>query len=486
MLTYDLNKRGETPLYDYLYQCIREDIIEGRLEAGEKLPSKRSLARHLNLGVITVTNAYEQLMTEGYIYSIEKKGYYVENVSNYVSRTEPRMCALPEKEEKEYFADFKANRTSLQNFPISTWNRLMRETLSVENKSLLKTVPYNGIYKLRKAIADYLLQNRAIEVLPSQIIIGAGTEYLYGRLMQMFGRACTFAMEDPGYKKFARISESYGNPFKYVPIDDSGMMIDKLEESGADVVHISPSNHFPTGIVMPIKRRLELFEWVNRAQKRYIIEDDYDSEFRYSGRFILPLYAQDTQNKVIYMNTFSKSLVPSMRISYMVLPPELLRRYVETQSFYSCTVSSFEQHTLARFISEGYFERHINRMKNYYREQREQILSEVEKSPLNNISNIVERKAGTHFVLEVKTRLKAEEARAEGEKRDLSLSLYSDYSTMPLNDGIVRLVINYAGIPRKKIKEVVRRLADIFPESKWKLNKKNSTYRRSPKEISSR
>lgn len=469
MLTYDLHQRGSLPLYDYLYQCIRQDIITGKLRPGERLPSKRALAQHLSIGIITVANAYAQLAVEGYISSAEKKGYFVEDVSNYLVKKSAAAAPLPEAPEKEYFADFKANRISLKNFPMATWTKLMRETLSLQNEALLKTVPYNGLYALRQAIADYLLQNRAMQVAPSQIIIGAGTEYLYGRLMQMFGRATTFAIEEPGYKKFAAISASFGNPWKYIPIDDSGLMIDKLEESGADVVHLSPANHFPTGIVMPVTRRLELFEWVNRIHKRYIIEDDYDSEFRYNGRFILPLFAQDTQNKVIYINTFSKSLVPSIRISYMVLPPRLLQRYEETMSFYSCTVSSFEQHTLAHFISEGYFERHINKMKNYYREQRAKILTALRSSPLAAISEITERNAGTHFLLHVRTTLTEEQVRQAAAAADLSLSFYSDYSYTPPSGRECTLVINYAGIAEEKIPAVVARLTGIFPECNQKV-----------------
>ena len=462
MLTYDLNKRGTTPLYDYLYQCIRQDIITGQLRFGERLPSKRTLAQHLNVGIITVANAYAQLAVEGYITSKEKQGYFVEDVSNYKLRSKPAAAPLPEKQEHEYFADFKANRISLKNFPLATWTRLMRETLSLQNDELLKTVPYNGVYELRKAIADYLAHNRAMNVDPAQIIIGAGTEYLYSRLLQMFGPAYTFAIEDPGYKKFASISASYGNPWKYIPIDDNGLLIDKLEESGADVVHISPANHFPTGIVMPVTRRLELFEWVNRIRKRYIIEDDYDSEFRYNGRFILPLYAQDTQNRVIYINTFSKSLVPSLRISYMVLPPRLLKRYEETMSFYSCTVSSFEQYTLARFIDAGYFERHINKMKNYYREQRSKILAAIHASPLSQISKITERNAGTHFLLHIHTYMTEEEVRQAALAQNMSLSFYSDYSYEKKAAHDCTLVINYAAIPEEKIIAVIDRLWQIF------------------------
>lgn len=465
MLTYNLNNRGTTPLYDYIYQCIRQDIIDGNLSAGERLPSKRALSKHLNVGIITIANAYSQLLTEGFIYTVERKGYFVRNVQNYVAKDDEKKSpeTYPEElPEREYFADFKANRTGITHFPVATWNHFMREALSQQDGNLLKTIPYNGLFELRRAISEYLRQNRGMDVSPGQIIIGAGTEYLYGRLMQMFGRACTFAIENPGYKKFGAISASFGNPWKYVPIDENGLVIDALEDSEADVVHVSPANHFPTGIVMPITRRIELFEWVNRAKKRYIIEDDYDSEFRYSGKFIPPMYAEDTNNKVIYINTFSKSMVPSLRISYMILPAQLMKKYEETMSFYSCTVSSFEQYALAKFISEGYFERHINRMKNYYKEQRKMIFREIARSPLNKVSEIIEKNAGTHFLLKVKTDMNENQVREAGYNADMVLSLYSDYGFEETEHGFCTLVINYAAIAREKIPAVIERLSAIF------------------------
>lgn len=516
MLTYNFSYRQDKSLYEYLYECIKNDIINGTLKKGERLPSKRALALHHNIGVITVANAYNQLLLEGYITSRERSGYYVEDLGDY--RTKPKKTQkkrgksdiekaskqtnetqadmysdMSELEEHEYLMDFKANRTCLHFFPTSIWGKYMREALSLSDDTLLRTIPYNGLPLLRRAIADYLARNRGITVDPNHIIIGAGTEYLYGRLMQLFGRACTFAIESPGYKKFGNISASYGNPWKYVPIDENGLMIDALEESGADVVHVSPANHFPTGIVMPMTRRLQLFEWVNRAKKRYIIEDDYDSEFRYSGKFISPLYAEDISEKVIYINTFSKSLVPSLRISYMILPPKLLKRYKETMSFYSCTVSSFEQYALARFIEDGHFERHMQRLKKYYNGQRLAILKAIKLSPLHDISEVIERKAGTHFLLKVFTSLSEEEIKRRGTERDLLFSMFSDYSNnasvspshiirnynnVPKDAQAVQngtessqkdssypiLVINYAGMETQKIDEIINKLSSIFPE----------------------
>lgn len=545
MLTYDLRSRGTSSLYEFLYQSIREDIARGRIPCGTKLPSKRNLAQHLDIGVATVTAAYDQLITEGFVRTEQRRGYFVEDVSEFRCKpVTPQVkdsssedgtsvgaeCgaqdaaagvfaahgaqdarfddasagrnsrhrgtarssadtasdapaaetphAIERARDPEYFVDLKANRTSVSLFPATVWGRYMREALSLPSDNLLRSIPFNGLPELRRAIASYLRRTRGMDVSPDCIIIGAGSEYLYGRLLQMLGPTTTFAMENPGYRKFAAISKAFGNPWRPVPIDESGLLVDELEESGADVVHVSPANHFPTGIVMPIKRRLELFEWANRARKRYIIEDDYDSEFRYSGRLIMPLFADDASDKVIYLNAFSKTMVPSLRISYMVLPPKLLARYVDTMSFYSCTVSSFEQYALARFIDEGHLERHINRTRNFYRRQREAVLLEIAQSPLAKISHVEERNAGTHFLLYVRTSLTHDQVRQRGAGQGLNISLFNDYLLRDsdglserttkrfeqYSNGETALVLNYAGIEPERLSETVRRLACVFPE----------------------
>lgn len=545
MLTYDLRSRGTSSLYEFLYQSIREDIARGRIPCGTKLPSKRNLAQHLDIGVATVTAAYDQLITEGFVRTEQRRGYFVEDVSEFRCKpVTPQVkdsssedgtsvgaeCgaqdaaagvfaahgaqdarfddasagrnsrhrgtarssadtasdapaaetphAIERARDPEYFVDLKANRTSVSLFPATVWGRYMREALSLPSDNLLRSIPFNGLSELRRAIASYLRRTRGMDVSPDCIIIGAGSEYLYGRLLQMLGPTTTFAMENPGYRKFAAISKAFGNPWRPVPIDESGLLVDELEESGADVVHVSPANHFPTGIVMPIKRRLELFEWANRARKRYIIEDDYDSEFRYSGRLIMPLFADDASDKVIYLNAFSKTMVPSLRISYMVLPPKLLARYVDTMSFYSCTVSSFEQYALARFIDEGHLERHINRTRNFYRRQREAVLREIAQSPLAKISHVEERNAGTHFLLYVRTSLTHDQVRQRGAEQGLNISLFNDYLLRDsdglserttkrfeqYSNGETALVLNYAGIEPERLSETVRRLACVFLE----------------------
>lgn len=471
MLTYHLEKKEKSSLYECLYEAIREDIMSGTLEEGRKLPSKRAFAEHLKVSVTTVENAYSQLLSEGYIYSKAGSGFYVNSIGRTVSdfhrrnrsKTDlPVVIEEPEQEEPEYVVDFKANRTSLSLFPYATWAKLLRNILGEQNIELLKTVPYNGIFTLRKAIADYLLSSRNMKVSPAQIIIGAGTEYLYTKILQLLGPENIFAIEDPGYKKFADISSSQRTLWDYIPIDEEGIRIDYLRTRKANIVHVSPANHFPTGIVMPFHRRIELLEWAYEENERFIIEDDYDSELRYTGKNIPTLYEIDNQDKVIYMNTFSKSMVPSIRISYMVLPMYLMNRYKNNLSFYSCTVSSFEQLALARFISEGYFERHINRLKQHYKEKRDLLIDALTDSPLAGISQIYESDAGTHFLLHIRTDMSDDEIRMRAMEYQLHVAMLSDYETYPTLKNSRTIVINYAGLDPDKICQATGILEQMF------------------------
>ena len=465
MITYDLSKRGKEPLYVFLYRQIRDDILSGKIAPNEKLPSKRTFAGNLNVGVNTVANAYDQLLSEGYLYSAEKKGYYATDMHQFsdikINISEPVKIESPE--ETDYFMDFRANRINLNNFPISTWNRCMRKAILDGGDALYKTVPYNGIPELRNAISAYLFRNRGMSVNPERIFVGAGTEFLFKRLFELFDKGTNVAIEETGFKKVAGFADRLDINVRIMPGDEDGMDINALQKNDIEVVYVAPANRFPTGKVLPIKRRLELFSWAYDGDERYIVEDDYDSEFRYSGRMIVPMFSEDSKKRVVYLNTFSKTMVPSIRISYMILPEELAKRYKETLGFYSCSVSSFEQYALAEFINSGAFERHINRMRNFYKKQRVAILNEFENSPLMQIAEIEEHNAGTHFLLRVKTDLDREYIYNEGINKELHISFFSDYSLQSeKEDGYITLVINYAAIVSDKIPEVVSRLTEIF------------------------
>lgn len=465
MITYDLEQRESFSKYEYLYRCIRNDIRSGLIHAGSKLPSKRALAQHLSVSVSTVEQAYDLLATEGYVQPRKGSGFYVSFTPNKLLPIHP--FAIATDEEDDWQApdfDFKANKCSLDLFPKDTWLRIMRRTLSEGNKALFETVPFNGLAKLREAIAQYLYEFKGIYVSPDQIIIGAGTEYLYSRLLQLFGPRTVIAIGDPGYKKLADISRSVGTLWDYVPVDDEGILVDALEKSPAEVVHVSPANHFPLGIEMPASRRHALLKWANEDAHRYIIEDDYDSELRFSGRAQPPLFTQDSNRKVIYLNTFSKTLVPSLRISYMILPKQLMELYTRQLSFYSCTVSSFEQDALARFIQDGYFERHINRLRRYYNKQRKAMVKALEESDITTISSVQNTNVGTHLILSVHSRLSDEEILAEAQRLGMNLAMLSNYCINPTLESHHRIVINFASIEANRINDAVHVLERIFAD----------------------
>lgn len=465
MLTYHLENCGSYTIYEYLYRCIKEDILAGKLREGEKLPSKRELAKQHRISLKTVENAYEQLIMEGYIRAEEKRGYFVMPIGNEKERKSvqtPFSIYIGDMEEEQYLVDLTSNQAAIDMFPYSTWTKIMRSVLIEREKELLQTVPFQGIYELRKEIARYLYAFRGMQVSPDQIIIGAGTEYLYGRLIQLLGRDCVFAVEDPGYQKIAKIYQAHGVNWKYVGIDEEGICVDKLEQSGANVVHVSPTHHFPTGIVMPIGRRQSLLEWAQKERDRYIIEDDYDSEFRFSKRPIPAIQSLQHNHRVIYFNTFSKTLVPSIRISYMVLPLKLMDRYVSTMNFYSCTVSAFEQYAMAEFMEKGYFERHIHRMKNYYRAKRDVILKALMQTPLWNRITVDEKDAGNHFLIRLDTTLSDTALKWLAKEQGIKLDCLSEYCVQDKESHLHTIIVNYSDLREDSFVEAMGRLAYII------------------------
>lgn len=460
MLTYSFENKGSDSLYEYLYKQIKKDILSYTLSAGEKLPSKRTLAKNLNISTITVENAYAQLMAEGYIYSVPKSGFYVSDISSKKTpqKTEPSKSDILDTHTTTYFADFVNNSTQSNNFPFSTWTKIMREIMSDMSEKLMVRSPSSGVPELRQAISNYLYQFRGINVEPEQIIVGAGTEYLYGLIIQLLGQDKTYAIEDPGYQKISKIYDANKVKSVHIGMDESGIDIKTLESSGADILHISPSHHFPTGIVTPISRRYEILSWASKSPDRYIIEDDYDSEFRLLGKPIPSLQSIDVLDKVIYMNTFSKSLSSTIRISYMVLPKPLIAKYNRELSFYSCTVSNFEQYTLARFIEAGHLEKHINRMRNYYRGQRDAILEAIKSQLDFHLTTIKEENSGLHFLLEVNTKLPDETLISKAKGNGINISCLSQYYYQKDRTKEHTIIINYSGLDKIHIEEAIKRL----------------------------
>ena len=458
MLTYELKKSPGVPLYEALYRCIRGDILSGNLAPGQKLPSKRALAQNLEVSKITVETAYNQLLSEGYIRAAEKIGYFVEDIPQTAAQI-PAISAAAETPPAQPVLDLTGSGT--EKFPFSVWSRLQREVMLDYGEKLLLPLHNQGIEPLRRAIADHLHAFRAMAVDPENILIGAGTDFLYNLLIQLLGRDKTYAVEDPGYGKIHKIYAAGGVKCISVPMDHEGVLPQKLMD--ARVLHLSPAHHFPTGLVTSVPRRQELLSWA-KSCGGYIIEDDYDSEFRFDAHPKPTMQSLDRSGRVIYMNTFSKSLAPSIRISYMVLPPELMAAFRRNLGFYSCTVSSFEQYTLARFLSRGYFEKHINRMRKYYKMRRNQVVSALNRCAFSDKLTIREEDAGLHFLLKVDTHLTDEELVRFCESKDIRVRALSSYYHLSVPKGDEHcLVINYAGLNQEDLEHVLARW-DGLPE----------------------
>ena len=461
MLTYSLDERSTVPLYEQLYRLIRADILGGVLKTGERLPSRRAFSQHLGISSMTVSGAYAQLQSEGYIEAVSRSGYYVCAVPQRPARpadTATAVTAAPQLHAPA--ADFTTNRTLPERFPFSVWSHIMRGVLNSRQEELMISPPPGGIPALREAIAAHLRTFRGMQVDPQQIVIGAGAEYMYGLLVQLNGRGCRFAVEDPGYHKAARVLESFGAECVYSPMDSRGIVPALLERDGIQTVLVSPSHHYPTGIVMPAGRRMELLAWAAKAPGRYIVEDDYDSEFRLSGRPVPSLQSMDTQERVIYLNTFTKTLASTVRIAYLVLPRPLLARYRNGCS--ASTVSNFEQYTLAEFISGGSFEQHLNRMRRDYRRKRDQLLESIRESPLGSMVTVSGTEAGLHFLMRVDTPLPDEVLCRRCAEKGILLNPLSRFCHEPRAEAEHCFVMNYSSLGASEIPGAVALLAEAI------------------------
>lgn len=428
-MTIQFQLHSDQCLYEQIYEHIRREIREGRLLMGERLPSTRSLADYLQVARSTVDTAYGQLLDEGYIEARPCRGYYVcpveelaqvgeaqHGIGEPMCNAEPALGTDREEEAAEVAAlwagrepevDFSPNGIDMSVFPFSVWKRITKNILIGSNSELFARGEPQGDSNLRLTISRYLHASRGVNCSPEQIIIGAGNDYLLMLLEKILGRKTRVAMEDPTYKRTWRIFRSFGWPVVTVPMDEGGMSVSALERTDARIAYVMPSHQHPTGVVMPIGRRMELLKWAAGAPDRYLIEDDYDSEFRYRGKPIPSLQGSDSHGRVVYIGTFSKAIAPAIRVSYMVLPESLLARFRSECWFYSCTVSRIDQRVLNEFIRDGYFERHLNKMRKLYRSKHDYLLAEAE--PLRERFELSGEYAGLHV------NLTARDARTEDE-----------------------------------------------------------------------
>lgn len=536
MLTYVLNRGGETSLYEQLYRALRADIESGALAVGARLPSKRAFAKHLGVSVVTVEGALDQLVAEGYVRAVPRSGFYVQeigpNLASFSRVSTSRAAKSPSKAGfegksalgvakmgvsgnddvetleklatkdksfciacgegdvsgarggfwgeaslcgnatkirsnacigddraecgaswngqndagcgaswcgqngagRKWLADFTGATAPEGVFPYAAWARTLRRVLADESeRTVLEASGPQGSPRLRAAIAAHLRGFRGMEVHPDQIVIGSGAQSLYGLLVQLLGRNLAYGVEDPGYPRLTRIYESNDVAVRPIALDGEGPVLEALERARIDVLHCTPSHQFPTGITVPVSRRRSLLEWAqsgiaapedgaaareirgrsvkaSSARSRYLIEDDFDCEFRMAGRPVPPLAALDGAGRVIYANTFSKTLGGAFRIGYMVLPEALAERFRDRLGFYACTVGALEQLTLARFMESGDYERHVNRQRTRYRRRLSALIDALAASSAGDHLHFANAGAGLHFLMEVRG--------VEGDERD--------------------------------------------------------------------
>ncbi len=469
-LTIELQNDNDKCLYEQIYEHIRQEIREGKFLCGERLPSTRSLAEYLQVSRSTVDVAYAQLLSEGYIESRPYRGYFVCRMEELFQlesgvKTGDALTAgtgpigkdtETGQRDKGATYDFSPNGIDMSAFPFSVWRKITKNVLSDGSSSLYLLGEPQGDYELRLTISRYLHSSRGVNCSPDQIIIGAGNDYLLLLLEKILGSNARIAMENPTYKRAYRIFKSCGYDIAAVSMDESGMQVEDLEKEDVTTAYVMPSHQHPTGRVMPIGRRTELLHWANHKEERYLIEDDYDSEFRYRGKPIPSLQSSDKHGKVIYIGTFSKAIAPAIRISYMVLPQVLMERYHRQCYFYSSTVSRIDQRTLNEFIRDGYFERHLNKMRKIYRAKHELMLQCLE--PFAENFKLSGENAGLHLLLTSSKGLTEEELISRAKEYQVKVYGLSDSMICPIPDREGTVLLGFGALTQEQIKEGIVQL----------------------------
>ncbi|ASB90322.1 PLP-dependent aminotransferase family protein [Bacillus sonorensis] len=461
-ITPYLQPEKRKPLYQQLYLFIKNEIHMGRISAGTKLPSKRALSKHLNVSQTTVEHAYEQLTAEGYLISRPRKGWYAAEAEGSLNETLspplPGPTAADETPPSRHIIDFHHGHVDLRGFPFSLWKKTMAK--AAEQIELFQSGPPAGDLSLRMMIAAYLRESRGVMCTPEQVIIGAGTPILLELLCRMFEKGTAIGFENPGFHRSKTVFKTGG--FQVIPIsvDNSGIAVDELRQHELKLAYVTPSHQFPLGMVMPIGRRLQLLDWA-ASEDAYIIEDDYDGEFRYAGQPIPSLQGLDQNSRVIYMGTFSKSLIPSLRVGYMVLPVPLVKEGQKLASLYKQTVSRHVQWAIAHVMQNGDWQRHINRMRTLYRKKRKALLETV-RQELGGTVAVKGENAGLHVILEPSGA--ASEEWLISKALDEGVKVYPVSASYDHPPKTAAVLLGFGGLSEEEIKTGIKKL-----KTAWRL-----------------
>lgn len=454
-------KSNKIYLYEEVYKHLRNLIEKDILNENEKMPSKRRLATNFNISPITVEKAYAQLIDEGYVYAIEKKGYFVsKKIELFKPTFSIKQDTFKTFEKTSYRYDFSTGKVDTTYFPHKTWAKLAREVLSEQHHQMLNEIDPMGLFELREEIAKHIEIYRGIDIDPNQIFIGSSSTQLLNLLIEILGRQKVYGIEDPTYPKIYHLFKSLEIKTHLIDVDEMGLNVDELNQTNTDVIHVVPSHQYPTGVMMTIQRRKALLNWVYQSKERYIIEDDYDSEFKYQGKPAEALKGLDQQDKVIYMNTFSKSLAPSFRVAYLVLPKHLLSMLMKISNYHRCTVPNFEQYILYKFMYTGSFSRHLHRMMKVYRQKIDLVLNLTKNYDYVDLKHY---EAGLHFILSFESKKDESKFLNECRLNDIYVQSIQSFRHKEVSHKRkIDLVMGYSGLSLQDLEKGYIKLLDII------------------------
>ena len=457
MLGFVIQFNAKKSKYIQLYQHIKQEIHQGTLVEGTQLPSIRSLSETLSISKSTVENAYGQLIAEGYIESKPKKGYYVSALDSYFfgvmegqkTRQVPEMMAPDNRaNEEDAMVIFDTDGIERNLFDFNIWKKMLTKVIEYDTDALISYGDVQGEYELRKEIVRFIHESRGVKCTPHQIVVGAGVQSLFVILAALLRESQdTIAFESPGFYKGATLFEDFGFKTIEVPVKAQGINLDILMSSGAKLAYISPSHQYPTGSTMPINNRLKLLKWASE-KNAYIIEDDYDSILRYEGVPIPSLQGLNNGKNVIYVGAFSKLLLPSIRISFVVIPLSLMDAYDKMKKRYSQTVSKIEQLALAHFMNEGYFDRHIRRIKKWYGKKNQRLI-EALKNRENAKFSIIGKSSGLHIMFSFEQQIDVLGLSNKMKRYGIKFDEAGDF------EGKKIAVLSYSGLEDSAIEQVV-------------------------------
>lgn len=458
-----LDKKLKEPLYIQLYQYFKEEIQSGRIPSCKRLPSIRQLAGDLHMSKTTIQWAYQQLLAEGYIESKERSGFYVVEMESqpFVHTFGPPEQPIPAQNpfmiNSSVLYDFYMSHIDVEHFPFQKWKTCLNQSMLSNPKELLFYGDRQGEPDLRIAISSYLRQSRAVNCIADQLVLGAGTQTIVRLLCHLIGSdQKKVAMEEPGYEGVRHVFQQLGFQIIPIPLEEDGLNVDELRRSGAKIVYITPSHQFPLGMVMPVAKRMKLLKWAEE-NGGLIIEDDYDGEFRYHGKPIPSLQGLDVNGNVVYVGTFSKSLMPAVRISYAVLPHRLLNIYRHHYHGYDQTVSRLHQKTLQLFMESGEWERHLRRMKKIYQKKHDILLQTIHHVMKEHVQ-VTGQNAGLHVVMKVNSGKTTDNLVHIAEQSGVRVYSTSNKWMNGQNEDIPLILLGFGGLSITEIQEGIERL----------------------------